>query len=76
MSVFFCQSWKACDTLSLKHYVRLESPLSDLVSEFDVKVSVVTKHVYFPCGMLKDMQIGPSAQDFNFRFPGTLQFNT
>lgn len=76
MSVFFCQSWKACDTLSLKHCVRLENSLSDLVSEFDVKVSVVTNHVYFPFGMLKDMQIGPSAQDFNFHFPGTLYFNT
>lgn len=62
--------------LSLRHSVRLENPLIDLVSEFDVKVSVATKHVYFPCGMLKYMQMGPSAQDFNFRFPGTLYFRT
>lgn len=61
---------------SLKHCVRLENPLSDLVSELDVKVSVVTKHVYFLCGMLKRMEIGLSAQDFNFHFPATLYFNT
>jgi len=33
--------------LSLKHCVWLENPLSDLVSEFDVEVSAVTKHVLF-----------------------------
>lgn len=68
ISVFFCQSWKDCDMLSLKH--------CDLVSEFDVKVSVVKNMVYFPSGMLKYMQIGPSVQDFNFRFPSTLYFST